>query len=145
MLKTQPYTLGLRRIITLTALTWPLAIWGHGDVQPQAVDTEGLEPLGEEWLETNPYSGEERAIEIGKSAYTQNCARCHGLEAVSGGMSPDLRYLPLGEEGDEFYLAPTREGVIRNGMTYMPGYEDVLSQEAIWAIRSYLESVHEEE
>ena len=34
------------------------------------------------------------AIKIGGSAYGQNCARCHGLGAVSGGIAPDLRLLP---------------------------------------------------
>ena len=60
----------------------------HGNVAPQAVDTTGLPELGSEWVETNPFreNAEYRdiAIEIGASAYNQNCARCHGLEAVSG-------------------------------------------------------------
>jgi len=50
----------------------------HGDVTPQAVDTTGLEPLGDEWRTSNPYRGNETALEIGTSAYAQNCARCHG-------------------------------------------------------------------
>ena len=120
-------------------------VFAHGDVQPQAVDTTGLDPLGEEWRETNPYLGNDRATEIGKLAYGQNCARCHGLDGVSGGLSPDLRYLPPGPEGDEFYLPPTRKGVIRNGVTYMPAFEGILSQEAMWAIRSWLETKHVEQ
>jgi cytochrome c-550 PedF len=109
------------------------------------VDTTGLDPLGDKWLEANPYRNNKVAIEIGESAYTQNCARCHGLAAVSGGMSPDLRMLPPGDEGDEYFIPVTRQGVIRNGMTYMPAYEGVLNQEAMWAIRSWLETVHVEE
>ena len=82
---------------------------GHGDVAPQAVDTEGLDTLGEDFLEENPYrlaGGEqyELAIEIGASGYNQNCARCHGLEAISGGVAPDLRILEDGILGDEWYL-----------------------------------------
>lgn len=135
----------LNRLFALTVvLCFCNGASAHGDVQPQAVDTTGLEPLGDEWLETNPYRGDEKAIEIGESAYTQNCARCHGLSAVSGGMSPDLRELPAGDEGDEFYLPPTRNGVIRNGITYMPAFEGVMNQEAMWAIRSWLETVHVE-
>ena len=57
----------------------------HGDVTPQAVDTSELPQLGDEWLTTNPYTGNELAIKIGDSAYNQNCARCHGLEVISGG------------------------------------------------------------
>jgi len=134
---------GSLSLFTVVALAGQ--VFGHGDVQPQAVDTTGLDPLGEEWRESNPYVGNELAIEIGESAYTQNCARCHGLDAVSGGLSPDLRYLPQGAEGDEFYMPITRNGVIRNGITYMPGYEGIISQEAMWAIRSWLETKYEQE
>lgn len=122
----------------------PAITRSHGDVNPQPVDTTGLEPLGETWLETNPYRGNETAIKIGESAYTQQCARCHGIGAVSGGMAPDLRSLPLEDEGDAAYLPPTRNGVYRSGRTLMPKYEGVLSQEAMWAIRSWLETVYVE-
>ena len=61
----------------------------HGDVTPQAVDTSELPQLGDEWLKTNPYTGNELAIKIGDSAYNQNCARCHGLEVISGGTGDD--------------------------------------------------------
>ena len=116
-------------------------VYAHGDVQPQAVDTTGLEPLGDTWRERNPYSGNETAIEIGASAYNQNCARCHGLGGVSGGIAPDLRLLPYDADGDAWYVSRVRNGAIRNGVTYMPKFEGVLSQEALWAIRAWLETV----
>ncbi len=117
----------------------------HGDVQPQAVDTEGLEPTGEDFLEENPYrlkGGEqyELAIKIGASGYNQNCARCHGLEAISGGIAPDLRLLEDGIFGDEWWLERVRKGYSQNGAYKMPPFESLLSQEAIWAIRSYVET-----
>lgn len=117
---------------------------GHGDVTPQAVDTEGLDALGEEFLEENPYrlaGGEQYdlAIKIGTSGYNQNCARCHGLEAISGGIAPDLRILEDGILGDEWYLERVRKGYSQNGAYKMPPFQDLLSQEAIWAIRSYIE------
>jgi cytochrome c-550 PedF len=118
--------------------------FGHGDVQPQAVNTDGLESLGEEWLSQNPYSGNELAIEIGASGYNQNCARCHGLEAISGGIAPDLRELGLGLEADEWYIYRFRQGASQNGIYKMPPFENVLSQEAAWAIRSYIEKRYEE-
>jgi cytochrome c-550 PedF len=108
------------------------------------VKTDGLEPLGTEWRKANPYRKNETAIKIGKYAYNQQCARCHGLEGVSGGLAPDLRYLEQGEEGDRVFLIPLRQGVFRNERTLMPKYEGILSQEAMWAIRSWLETVHEE-
>ncbi len=67
-------------------------------------DTEGLDVLGEEWREVNPYRGNGLAAEIGASAYNQNCARCHGLEGISGGIAPDLRSLSIDYEGDEWFV-----------------------------------------
>ena len=122
----------------------PMAARSHGDVNPQPVDTKGLEPVGEAWKAANPYRGNALAIQIGKSAYNQQCARCHGLEGVSGGLAPDLRFLDKGDAGDKDYLPPVRRGVFRDGRTMMPKYEGVLSQEAMWAIRSWLETVHED-
>lgn len=119
-------------------------VLGHGDVQPQPVDTAGLDALGAEWRDKNPFLGNAKAVEIGSSGYSQNCARCHGLQMISGGMAPDLRYLPAGAEGDEIFVQRMRHGAIINGMTKMPVFDGLLSQEAMWAIRSYLESKHEE-
>ena len=122
------------------------AVWAHGDVTPQPVNTDTLEPLGEEWLEENPYSGDEVAIAVGSSAYNSNCARCHGLEAVSGGITPDLRKLndmtdwESVAEVNEWYLQRVREGAVVNGRYLMPPFEQILNQEAIWAIKAYLET-----
>jgi len=134
---------------------WPAAVTGlaltlvanialaHGDATPQPVDTEGLAPIEQgQWLTENPYRGDKAAIEIGASGYNSNCARCHGLQAISGGIAPDLR--ELGPEFDEYFINRVRNGVQRNGMTYMPKFEGVLSQEAMWAIRSYIDKRHYE-
>ncbi len=119
----------------------------HGDVQPQAVDTAGLPTLGEEWLSENPYRAEAvgedvwlKAVEIGASGYNQNCARCHGLEVVSGGLAPDLRLLEAADYDDEWYLERFRTGYTQNGTTKMPAFGELLGQEAAWAIRTYIET-----
>jgi cytochrome c-550 PedF len=119
--------------------------FAHGDVAPQAVDTAGLPSLGEEWLEENPWRDPanenwQTAIDIGASGYNQNCARCHGLEVVSGGLAPDLRYLSADWDGDEWYLERFRHGMTQNGITKMPAFGDLLGQEAAWAIRTYVET-----
>ena len=74
---------------TLLGATLSGQVMAHGDVVPQAVETGSLTLLGEEWLDENPYRGNdnkdyEEAVRIGSSAYNQNCARCHGLEVISG-------------------------------------------------------------
>ena len=129
----------------------------HGDVTPQAVDTSSLPALGQEWRSENPFRAKQEAIKIGTSAYTQNCARCHGLEAISGGIAPDLRKLDnecaalkdgarkaaCVKEIDDFFVTTVRRGRTRNGAVYMPPFEGVMSQEAIWSIKSYLETRRE--
>lgn len=134
-------------LATGLVLTTSLIVHAHGDVAPQAVDTAELPALGEEWLIENPYradpAGEEvwlKAIEIGASGYNQNCARCHGLEVVSGGLAPDLRFLEAEEYGDEWYMERYRVGYTQNGITKMPAFGDLLGQEAAWAIRTYIET-----
>jgi len=104
-------------------------------VTPQAVDTSSLRTLGEPWRAENPFVTQEAAIKIGTSAYNQNCARCHGLEAVSGGIAPDLRKLDNDNDNDndcaslkdapkkaahvkgndDYFLTAVRHGRTRNG------------------------------
>ena len=118
--------------------------YAHGDVVPQAVDTKGLKSLGDDWQASNPFRKNKTAISIGDSAFNQNCARCHGLGGISGGIAPDLRFLPLGDEGDEVFMQRIRKGAVRDGRVYMPPFEGILSQEAMWAIRAWVETVHED-
>ena len=132
------------------------AVWAHGNVVPQAVETQGLTPIkdagvsldGDGWAAVNPYRTSperDKAVEIGASAYNQNCAACHGLEAKSGGIATDLRMLDAGEAGDEWFVERVRHGAVRDGRVYMPKMADYLSQEALWAVRTYLDSVRVEE
>lgn len=122
--------------------------WGHGDVTPQALDTTGLPVLGDDWADTNPFREDAdlkpKAVEIGSSGYNQNCARCHGLQVISGGLAPDLRYLPDDFDGDEWYQERVRGGAVREGKVYMPKFEGILSQEALWAIRTYIDEQPED-
>jgi cytochrome c-550 PedF len=131
--------------------------WAHGDVTPQAVDTASLPTLGADWRDENPFRKNDAAVKVGTSAYNQNCARCHGLEAVSGGIAPDLRKLDndcaslkdavrkaaCTKENDGYFLGVVRHGRVRNGAVYMPPFEGQFNQEAMWAIKAYLETRRE--
>ena len=145
---------GARAGAALLAMALCATAWPHGDVTPQAVDTAALPKLGEPWLGENPFRANDAAVKVGTSAYNQNCARCHGLEAISGGIAPDLRKLDnecatlkdgarrsaCVTEIDDFFLSTVRRGRTRNGAVYMPPFEGVMNQEAIWAIKAYLET-----
>jgi cytochrome c-550 PedF len=122
-------------------------VLAHGDVASQPVNTDALPDVGEDWLNENPYRadkvGEEvwwRAVLIGDSGYNQNCARCHGLGGVSGGLAPDLRYLEAAEYGDEWYAERFQHGYTQDGITKMPAFGELLGQKAAWAIRTYIET-----
>src|SRR6516225_11622262 len=78
---------GLKLMVAALGLTCASLAWSHGDVTPQAVDTTGLPELGKDWRAENPFRGNATAIKIGTSAFNQNCARCHGIEAISGGIA----------------------------------------------------------
>ena len=114
----------------------------HGDVNPQPVATDGLPELGE-WKDENPYrdlEGDEYdlAVRIGQRGYQANCAACHGLGGVSGGIAPDLRMLEPGFD-DAYYVEK-----VRKGARGMPAFDGVLDQEALWAIKTWLETMHDE-
>ncbi len=143
----------LRGLACAAALALSTAVLAHGDVTPQAVDTSGLKALGETWKAENPYRGDQAAIKIGHSAFAQNCARCHGIDAISGGIAPDLRLLDRDcatqaddrkkachAEIDEYFATTVRKGRVRNGAVYMPPFEGILQQEAVWAIKAYIET-----
>jgi cytochrome c-550 PedF len=152
--------LARRAVVSALVVSFASVAWSHGDVVPQSVDTSTLPQLGPKWRDANPYSsgdGHKEALRIGTSAYNQNCARCHGLEAISGGMSPDLRKLDnectgladaskkemCFNEMSDFYAATVRRGRVRDGRVYMPPFEGTLTQEAVWAIKTYLETRRE--
>jgi len=136
-------------LIACCVSVFSYSIAAHGPVTPQAVDASGLPQLGEDWLDTNPYREEtgdvrKKILALGASGYNQNCARCHGLGGVSGGIAPDLRELPADYDGDEWFVYRVQNGATRNGAVYMPKMSEHLSQEALWAIRTWLESVEKD-
>ncbi|MFA9373126.1 cytochrome c-550 PedF [Poseidonibacter sp.] len=119
--------------------------FAHGDVSPQAVETKGLKNIAEDVI-VNPFRGNELAMEIGKGAYNTNCARCHGLGAVSGGIAPDLRALGgPDDDTDEYFIGKVQDGAVRNGNVYMPPFKDVLTPTAIWTIRAWIETLNSDD
>ncbi|KXS54720.1 MAG: cytochrome c550 [Marinobacter sp. T13-3] len=114
----------------------------HGNVTPQEVDTGNLPKLGDDIRFENPFRegneyGEfnEQARKIGEKAYAGNCAACHGIRAMSGGLTPDLRELTQWD--DEYFINRVRNGTDRG----MPTWKKILDQNAMWAIKTYVESL----
>lgn len=153
---------GMRKIrkfailmIGLVLVSFTLDALAHGDVTPHPVDTSSLNALGTEWIEPNPYRGNDKAISVGAVGYMHNCAGCHGLNAESGGVAPDLLKLDnecldmaskikqascMKDTDDYFKVITLRGKKNSEGRFTMPAYEGVFTQEAVWAIKAYIDS-----
>ncbi|MBS1139395.1 MAG: cytochrome c-550 PedF [Proteobacteria bacterium] len=126
-------------------------------IAPQ-VDASRLPQLGTSWLAANPYRHQapaSEAVAIGRDAYNQACARCHGADAsTNAAPAPDLRNLDRGcrriadaelkawcqRDNDAYFAKSVRNGKIILGVTHMPPWENVLKQELAWAIQLFVES-----
>ena len=91
----------------------------------------------------------------GEAAYAQACARCHGADAsTNAAPAPDLRNLDRGcrriadpalkarcqADNDAYFAKTVRQGKVILGVTHMPPWQGVLSQELAWAIQVFVES-----
>ncbi len=92
--------------------------------------------------ETNPYSGDEKAMREGRSWFRGVCAACHGGRADGAGErgnGADLRKLELGFKG---YVNVVLQGRTQPGRTMaMPAWKGVLKNDDIYKIGAYLETL----
>lgn len=121
------------------------------------VSAAGLPALGPQWLSANPYRHQPAAADaraIGREAYNQACARCHGVDAsTNAAPAPDLRNLDRGcrritepalkarcqADNDAYFAKTVRQGKVILGVTHMPPWQGVLPQELAWAIQIFVE------
>lgn len=115
-------------------------------------DLTSLPPLGSEWRSHNPYRDNAAVAAVGRTIYLEACARCHGDEQARGAPAPNLgrldrycrritdasvRTLCLADV-DDYFRRSVLFGKIRLGIEHMPAWQAVLSQEAVWALRTYV-------
>lgn len=81
-----------------------------------------------------PEDANEASITQGGELYSQYCAYCHGMGAVSGGTLPDLRW--LSEERHEVFEAIVLEGALSSAG--MPYFGDLLTADDATSIQHYL-------
>jgi mono/diheme cytochrome c family protein len=136
----------------LTALV-PAATHAAKPAAP-TVDLSALPGLDGMPREDNPYRGNAQAIDLGRQVYAQACARCHGTAATEPGPAANLRLVGLycrrltdaelarrcSRDADEYFRTSVLKGKSRLGVEHMPPWEGVLSEEAIWAVRSFVEA-----
>jgi ABC-type amino acid transport substrate-binding protein/mono/diheme cytochrome c family protein len=88
----------------------------------------------------NPFSGDPEMIRAGRSLFNQTCAHCHSPNAMNPEPTTDLRRLRrrYGERMTEVFYTAVTEGRPAKGM---PPWKEGLSEDAIWKILAFLESV----
>ncbi len=87
-----------------------------------------------------PSRGEEDLVEDGRGLFNQYCAHCHGPNAIQGERPRDLRRLKVryGQEAPQVYYQVVNHGRLDKGM---PVWKGVLSEDALWRIFTYLQTV----
>lgn len=123
-------------------------------IEAPAVDFSALKGLGSDWREENPYRNDPAAIAVGRQAFDQACQRCHGPDALGRGPAPNLRRLSgyckritdaemqraCFEDNDAYFVKAVLRGRIKVGVLHMPAWQGILSQELVWALKSYVDS-----
>ncbi len=93
---------------------------------------------------TNPYAGSKEAAIEGAGLLNQYCAHCHGQWAEQGERVRDLRRLHIryGNDAISTFYSTVSTGRLDKGM---PVWKGVLSDEILWKIFTFLETVQTEE
>ena len=92
--------------------------------------------------ETNPLSGNEAAIREGRSWFRAVCGPCHGARADGAGDRGAAADLRVFNKGFGKFVEIVKNGRdVPNRMAKMPPWGGVLSDEQIYQIGAYLETL----
>jgi quinohemoprotein ethanol dehydrogenase len=91
-------------------------------------------PAPERHLPPAPPEGSEALVERGASLFAAHCAACHGVGAVGGGVTPDLRFIAPAMR--EAFSDVVLGGSLRT--RGMPTFADILEPAQLEPIRLYL-------
>jgi len=92
----------------------------------------------------NPFAGDAGLAKEGASLLNQYCSHCHGQWAEQGERPRDLRRLHIryGDDAITLFYTTVNNGRLEKGM---PAWKGVLSEEVLWKIFTFLETVQAEE
>jgi mono/diheme cytochrome c family protein len=98
--------------------------------------------LADEVPDTNPYSGDEKAIREGKSWFRGVCALCHGGRADGAGERGNGADLRKFDKGFRRYVETVKGGrQVPGRIQGMPAWGGVLDDKTIYQIGAYLETL----
>ncbi len=97
------------------------------------------QPTGTIQIE-NPFAGRTDLVEEGRSLFNQYCSHCHGPNAVQGERPRDLRrlYIRYGNKASTVFYETVSTGRIDMGM---PVWKGILSDDVLWRMFTYLQTV----
>jgi ABC-type amino acid transport substrate-binding protein/mono/diheme cytochrome c family protein len=89
---------------------------------------------------SNPFRGDPAVAAAGRTLFNVHCSHCHSPNAASPDPQRDLRRLHrrYREQVNEVFYATVTQGRPTRGM---PPWGEVLSEETIWRIKTFLESI----
>ncbi len=123
------------------------ALWAYGDKHPEKkkIQKHHWAAPPEESKRTNPVFLSDDSVLRGQTLYLENCTGCHGRNADGRGtdgkdMTPrpsNLRAMAgHHSDGDMAWK-------IKKGKGPMPGWEDILSEEEIWDLVNFIQTLKE--
>ena len=104
---------------------------------------------------TNPFAGDHEAAEAGADIYEINCATCHGPEGLGDGpaaegLDPkpaslaDTHLMEYMSDGALFWRV-SEGGGFEQFNSAMPPWKDILSEDQIWQVITFLRELAEDE
>ena len=85
-------------------------------------------------LDPPPATASAKTVAQGRRLYGHNCAICHGTDAISGGLVPDLRYSGL--LGNDGWYNVVLGGALKD--QGMVSFAPILNRSQVSAIRAYI-------
>ncbi len=98
---------------------------------------------------TNPFAGDSAAASAGMAIYEAKCQSCHGASGKGDGpagqaLTPpasDLTQVVKSAGVDYLYYRIAEGGVMDPYNSSMPPHKDILSEDEIWQIVTYVETL----
>ena len=120
------------------AISGPLNMLNISRVLVFKLGATGVLPVIETQIQVLPAHGLKEApaeqLEQGRTQFNHYCAVCHGGNAISGGIVPDLRYR-IGDLDDAWHSIVIEGALAPRGM---PAWKDYLSPEEADLIKAYV-------
>lgn len=119
------------------------------EASPEAGEDHGHVETPDEYADlSNPFAGDQQALEAGEVIYQANCASCHGIEGAGDGPVADVLDPKPSDITDTHMMEELSDGYlfwrIKEGGDFepfnssMPAWEETLTEEEHWQVISFI-------